>query len=145
MIDRDKLDELYDSVVQMASSLLEKNGEFFPIGATVGVDGTVTHVGFHNGDEHPESQAVIDGLTAIHKQQAASGEILASAIAFDVRVRSPETGDAVDAVMTRIRAADYARDVVLPYTLRTSGLFKKSRSLEVGQPSASEGEQDVFS
>lgn len=145
MIDKDRLDDLFDHALSSAMALLEKNGEFFPLGASIGSDGQVGLLASYDGDDHPESQTVIDGLTSALRQQASEGAILASAIAFDARVRSPETGEAVDAVITRIRAKDYARDIAVPYQLHTKGLFKKTRSIAQGQATASEGEQDIFS
>ena len=139
-----KLDELYSVMVEMAFALLEKNGEFFPIGAVVSLDSAIQHVATYDGDEHPESQMVIDQLTQLFCGQANEGAILASAIAFDARLRSPETGEAVDAIMIRLRAKDYARDVAMPYELRTSGFIRKTREVEAGQASASEGRQDIF-
>jgi hypothetical protein len=144
MVERNKLDELFDVAVSSAFALLEKNGEFFPLGASIAPDGTVGQLAVFDGDEHPESQTVINGLTQAFGQQAAEGAILASAISFDARVRSPETGEAVDAIITRIRAKEYARDIAVPYTLRTKGLFKKVHTVEQGQATASEGQQDIF-
>ncbi len=144
MLDKDKLDELFDNLIQFALSLLERNGEFFPIGSTVMPNGEIRPVAVYDGDERPESQTVIDQLTVIFQQQADEGTILASAIAFDARIRSSQSGEISDAIVTRIRARDYARDVSLPYRLETKGLFKKTRTLGIGEVSASEGAQDVF-
>lgn len=144
MIDRDKLDELFDALANSALSLLEANGEFYPIGAVIAADRQIRFVQAHEGDEHPESQAVIDDLTKVFKGMVADEGILASAISFDARITSPDIGEAVDAIVTRIRAKDYARDVSIPYHLKTSGLFRKNRLLECGEPSASEGSQDIF-
>lgn len=143
MIDREKLDELYDTLSQAAFDLLQQNGEFFPIGAVIRGD-DIDLVAFDAGEEHPASQDVIDGLTEVFKGEAARGAISASAIAFDGRVRSQDTGKPTDAVIVRLRAAGYATDVFTPYDLQTRGLFKKTRTLQAGQAGASEGAQDVF-
>lgn len=144
MVDRNKLDELYEKMVDQTFALLEKNGEFFPIGAVVKLDGETRDVITYDGREQPESQTVIDELTQVFQEQALAGEIIASAIAFDARIRSSETGKAVDTIITRIRATGYARDVAMPYLLKTSGIFKKTYAIEGGQASASAGEQDIF-
>ena len=144
MVDREKLDELFGTVTDMAAMLLEKNGEFFPIGAVVRANGDIEHVAIHDGDEQPQSQTVIENLTKLFRDQAAKGIIVASAVGFDATVRSPETGAATDAIVTRITAMGYARDVNLPYSLTVKGLFRKIRTVAQGQPSASEGAQDVF-
>jgi len=124
--------------------LLEQNGEFFPLGAVVGQDGEVAHVAVQGEDEHPESQTVIEELTGLFRSRAAEGAILASVVAFDARVRPSADSPPVDAIVCRIRAADYARDVVTPYSISTSGLFRKTRKVDTMVPSASEGRQDVF-
>ena len=58
------LDALLDPLVRFAQQQLEKHGEFFPIGASVGGDGEVTLSAIELDDERPPSQAVIDGLVS---------------------------------------------------------------------------------
>ena len=144
MTDRAKLDELYGAVVDMACKLLEQNGEFIPIGAVLDHDGQVQFVAVDDGDDRPQSQAVIQSLTEVFRAQAAQGTIAASAIALDATVRSPETGAGTDAIVTRIRAPGYTRDVATPYTIETKGFLRKTRTVSTGAASASEGDQDVF-
>ncbi len=85
-VTREKLDELYGIILNMACFLLEKSGEFFPICSVVKPDGVVTHLAVYDGDEHPESAKVIGELENVLRNQAAADEILASAIAIDSRV-----------------------------------------------------------
>ena len=145
MEDRAKLDDFYGTMLDMACMLLEKHGEFIPIGAVLNNDGEIQLVAVDDGDDRPQSQTVIEGLTEVFRSQAAQGEIAASAIALDATVRSPETGVATDAIVTRIRAPGYTRDVATPYTLETKGFLRKTRTVAIGTASASEGDQDVFS
>ena len=143
-IDRAKLDELYGVICDMAFFLLEKNGEFFPIGAVVDASGEIRHVAIYDGEEHPDSNQVIAGLTEHFQQQASDGAILASAIAADVKVRPSPDAAPTDAVLVRLRSSDFARDAVQPYAIETSGIFKKTRKIVQGNPTANAAEQDVF-
>lgn len=143
-VDNEKLDELFGAAVDMAVFLLEQNGEFFPIGAVVDQDGAVSYVAIESEEDQPESKAVIQELTKLFTERAAEGSILASVIAFDARVRPYPDAAPVDAIVSRIRAPGYARDVITPYSITTSGLFRKKRKVETGPASASEGQQDIF-
>lgn len=144
MSDKAKLDELFGAVIDMAAFLLEQNGEFFPIGAVLDREGQVTYVAIESEGEQQESQAVIAELTSMLRGRAGEDSIAASAVAFDARVRPSPDAPPVDAVVARIRAPDYARDIVTPYVISTSGLFRKKRKVETSPSTASEGEQDIF-
>lgn len=141
---REKLDELYQAAVDMAGFLLEQAGEFFPIGCVVTSSGEVTHVAIHDGDEHPDVQQVMDGLQQLFRKQAADGEIVASALAIGIRARRAAEDPPTDAICVRLRSADFCRDAIVPYTLKSSGFFRKTRTVEMGEAWAQAAEQDIF-
>ncbi|HDH24689.1 MAG TPA: hypothetical protein ENH00_00645 [Actinobacteria bacterium] len=61
---QDDLDELLNAALPAAAFLLRKNGELFPFGVEVMVDGTVRHVAADPGvGERPDSLAVLESLT----------------------------------------------------------------------------------
>lgn len=142
---REKLDELYGVIVDMAQFLLGQSGEFYPVGSVVRADGEVQHVAVHDGEEHPESRQVIASLQQVFRKQASDGEILASAIAIDTRVRRSAEDAPVDAICVQLRSADFCRDVIVPYTIETSGLFRKKRAVTIGEAWANAAAQDIFS
>ncbi len=143
-VSREQLDELYAEILDMAVHLLEKSGEFFPIGMVVKADGQRTHVAFHDGNEHPPSLEVIAGLRAIFRTQAAEGTILASALASDTRVRPAAGGNPIDAIHIMLRSQEFCRDVVVPYTVATTGLFRKKRAVTLGSATAQAADQEIF-
>ena len=144
MTSQDQLDELYSACLDMAAALLEKNGEFFPIAFELAADGQIRGIAVMEEDEQPPSQQVIDSLLYVLRERAASGAIMAAAMAVDIRVRQDPEAVPRDAVQVRLRAADYARDVISPYTIATSGLFRKTRKLHLDTSYAQAAENDVF-
>ncbi|WP_340588725.1 hypothetical protein [Erythrobacter alti] len=144
MPSQDQLDDLYIASLDMAATLLEKNGEFFPIGHKLGKDGQIAAIAVLEDDDNPPSQQVIEGLETALRSLAGAGDIAASAIAVDIRVRPVPDAEPTDAVQVRVRAADYARDVIVPYHVATSGLFRKKRKVSIGTPYAQAAENDIF-
>ena len=53
---------LIDWLMQFAERQLANYGEFFPFGGAMGMDGTLSFVATHDGDEHPDSSNVIESL-----------------------------------------------------------------------------------
>ena len=92
------------------------------------------------GKEHPESQEVIDFLTAAFREQAASGAIRASGVCIDVRTIPPGQTEKTDAILARLEHKDgEAIDVYLPYR---KPLFGK---VKYGELFATPGAAQVFS
>ncbi len=144
MPSQDQLDDLYSACLDMAAALLEKNGEFYPIAFELTADGQIAAVAVMEEGENPPSQQVIDSLLYVLRERAASGAIAASAMAVDIRVRRNPDDVPTDAVQVRLRAADYARDVIAPYTIATSGLLRKKRKLHLDTPYAKAAENEIF-
>ena len=52
------------ATIPFAQEMLAKNGEFYPYGASLSIDGEVKMEASYTGDEQPESQALLDLLVA---------------------------------------------------------------------------------
>ena len=129
---QDDLDGTVAAGLDAARHLLDKNGEFFPFGVTLMVDGEQRLVA---GDpalgEHPESQAVLetlyDGVAGVRD------DLRAAAFVADVLVGGS------DAISVRVEHRDGgpAIQVVQQFTKAGSGI-------EYGATSASEAERRVW-
>ena len=82
MTPKEECEELMNEILPFTINCLEKYGEFFPCGAVMKNDKTITLTTSYDGDEKPESKDVIDKLENIHKKLANDNEIIASAIAY---------------------------------------------------------------
>lgn len=118
------LDALLDPLVRFAQQQLEKHGEFFPIGASVGGDGEVTLSAIELDDERPPSQAVIDGLVSSFRSNAEIGAIRAAGVCLDVRTVAPGTSDKTDAICVRLERPGEAIAIYLPYRKPRLGRMK---------------------
>lgn len=121
--ERDELDALLNSLLPMAQEFLRTRGEFYPFGAALGSDGQVSLQQGYDGNEQPDSQGLIDLLTAGQRADAAAGRIRAAGICYDVRMRGQD-GRPTDAVAVSLEHRDGDTVmVVLPYSKgRFSGL-----------------------
>lgn len=116
------LDDLLNAVLPLAQELLQKYGEFFPLGASKAASGQINHCAVDLGVERPASQDVIDSLISVFKQAAGSGEIIAMAICFDSLYRADTSSKAVDAICVRIeRIGGEAVTVNQPYKKKLFG------------------------
>jgi hypothetical protein len=130
------MDSLLDALITFAQQTLEKYGEFYPFAAAITSGGELQMVGGETGDERPASQEVLDTLYAGLGDQARRGEIRASGVCFDVRLRGADTDDAIQ-VSLEHSEGDPA-NVYLPYKRR------RLRRLEYGELFATPGDRRVF-
>lgn len=133
-------EELLNVVLPFAEELLAKYGEFFPFGAAMNPLGGISHVAGYTGSERPPSSDVIDLLRSAFRLSGRSGEYRATALAYDVRVRAPDSdSDAKsDAVAIELDHQDsYSVVVYFPYTL-PEGV------VEFGPPFAQAGSNEIF-
>jgi len=114
--ERDDLDALLDPLIGFAQGQLRKVGEFYPFGCTMAGDGQIALTGAHTGDEHPDSQQVIDLLAGGMRAQALSGEIRAAGICYDTRLRLPQGGSTDAIAMSLEHALGDRVLVVMPYS-----------------------------
>jgi len=114
--------------------MLEKAGEFHPFGGTLSQDGKVVAVGGYNGEEHPEAQEIYRLLADAFRSGARSGEFLGVALAANVNIPTQFSSALPDGIRVHIESSGHSRLVYLPYKIQVSGMFKKTRSVELGGP-----------
>jgi hypothetical protein len=114
--ERDDLDALLDPLIGFAQGQLQKVGEFYPFGCTMSNDGQIAMSGADTGDEHPQSQEVIDLLAAGMRAQAESGTIRAAGICYDTRLRLPDGASTEAIAMSLEHALGDRVLVVMPYS-----------------------------
>lgn len=134
------LDELLNALYDRAVYLLNKNGEFFPIGATIDEAGELNNCAGYTGKEQPPSQEIIDLLEAAFRQQVDRGELRAAGICLDARVTRPGQSEPQDAICARLehRTGENV-EVYLPYRKLADG------TLEYGELFASRLDGVIFS
>ena len=138
MTPKEQCEILLDQLIQFAEGQLKKHGEFYPFAAVMLTDDSVAVTGYYDGNEHPESKDVIEGLIQSHKQMNEKGEIKASGIAWNAAVTSPE-GKPSDAIVVSLEHKDgYSVIVGEPYKI---GFFKK---VTFGNLFAMKGKNDIF-
>lgn len=116
-----------------AKQMLAQNGEFYPYGVTLGLDGNVTHVSAQGKTDHPASKELIDVLVANFQEEAAGKRIKASAIVFDVLIKLPEKDRKVDAIQVNLdHSEDYSVEVLFPYSMEQGRLSYDSPFAQMG-------------
>ena len=112
---------LLNEVLPFAEQMLCNYGEFLPYAGALRPSGEVVSIGGYDGQEHPPSKDVIDLLANGLREGAASGEYLATALIYDVRVTPPSASEATDAIAAELEHKDgYSVTVFFPYE-RTNG------------------------
>jgi hypothetical protein len=139
---RDDLDTLVDPVLRYAQHLLEKQGSFSPFGADLSSPGEVRLDAPYDGDEHPDSIALIRLLKVALKAKAQAGEIRASGICSTVRVRPSDGGEPADAICVALEHRDgEAVTALLPYQIRRRLLGSK---VSYGDLTAEPSDREIF-
>jgi hypothetical protein len=136
---RPDLDEIMNKLIPFAQQMLAKAGEFYPFGASMRTDGQLVLNNAYAGSEHPPSQELIGLLTAGFQQEAASGNLRAAGLCFDVRVVPPGSSEKLDAICVQLEHADGE-------AVRTFVPFKKSwfGKVKYGEMFASQGTPAFF-
>lgn len=135
---KEQCETLLDSVLPFAEKMLKEHGEFYPFGATLKRDGTQALAAADNGTDKPASQPLIDLLKSGFRAAAVKGDIVASALAYDVRVTPPGSSTKTDAVAVELDHRDgYSVVVFFPYTV-------KSGSVVFGDAFANAGANSIF-
>jgi hypothetical protein len=134
----DEIQQLLSFLLPFAERMLAEQGEFYPYAASMSADGELSAVAVHEDEEHPDTG---DLLVSLHEQlraQAAEGEIRASAIAADVTLTDPDSGETTDAVQVELDHADADPvDIYVPYETDGEGV-------KFGELVAAEGREPVF-
>ena len=135
---KEEAEAVLNMLVPAATHLLEKNGAMYPIGAAMLSNGSITAVGVYEGDEHPSSQKVIDGLNEALRAEARKGHYKATGIAVDVRAIPPGESEKTDAIEVRLEhVSGYSVRVVFPYHVN-------DRKVTLGKAFAGKGTNEVF-
>ena len=88
-----ELDQLLKVALEFAQKMLKQHGEFYPFGASMGLDGKISMDGAATGQERPASQELLDLLSDSYSRRATAGELRTAAICADVRVPSRLRGE----------------------------------------------------
>lgn len=136
---KEDCEHLMNSVLPLAEKMLKEHAEFYPYGGHMTSSGEIVHVGGKVDDtDHPKSQPIIDLLEGAFQKQAQSGEIRASAIVFDVRIKQPGTQEKTDAIQVCLDHREgYSVQVLFPYKITNGALL-------FGQTFAQRGAAKIF-
>lgn len=129
-----QLHELLTYCMQFAELMLRDAGEFYPFGATTGLDGQVRAVGGSDGTERPDPREIFAMLGESFAAEAGAGSILGAALAANVDVPADYEAPYPDALRVHLEAPGFSRQVYVPYKLSLKGLFRKSREVTFAEP-----------
>lgn len=83
-------EKLLQFITGASEHLLKKNGEFFPIAATLSQDGKISPVYYQSDETRPESKKVIVELKKVINSD--KEKVIAAAIAYEMLIsRPPDT------------------------------------------------------
>ncbi|MCX6955248.1 MAG: hypothetical protein NTV51_24100 [Verrucomicrobia bacterium] len=136
---KQQLEELLAAARPLAHTMLEQHAEFFPYGATMGLDGKITSVAGDTGDEHPRSREIITLLKRGYREQGASGKLLACALVYDVRVVPPGRTEKTDAIAVDLDHRD-GMSVTMYYPYKIGS----DKEVVSGEFFATQGRDDIF-
>ena len=139
MNQKEDAEKLLNSLLPFAHQMLVQYREFFPYGGVMAHDGTITHEGGYNGEEHQPSQTIIDLLNTTHKQKANEGNLRACSVVYDIRTIPPGKLEKQDAIAVAIdHVSGYTVVVMFPYC------FDAKQQLIVESPFAVKGAATIF-
>ncbi|MEN3323470.1 hypothetical protein VP395_07000 [Mariniflexile soesokkakense] len=97
------IQNIIDYSHKFAEKMLNNAKEYYPFGAKINNNGELIAVGYKdNESDFPESQKVIDELTAEFERELNIGEIKAYGLTYDVRVQTDSLKDKTDAILIDI-------------------------------------------
>jgi hypothetical protein len=136
---RADLNSLLGTMLPFAQDMLAQHGEFYPFGATMSAAGEIKQTAASTGEEHPNSQELIELLVGAYRAQAKNKKVRAVGICLDVRTIAPGETEKTDAICARLRHSDSeSLDVFLPYQKDEAG------EITFGELFATQGDQDIF-
>ncbi len=135
-IDQAQLDALFTAALEAAIARIEKDGSFFPLLFELRANGAIQNVALLETGPIDGAQTVLDRFATVLKERAAEGAIRAAAI---VQLRPGQRE-----VEVRLRARNYANDVIVPFELTREGLLKQKRKLTLGDFSLRAAENEIF-
>ncbi len=116
----DDCNQLLNLALPFAEQMLKEHGEFLPFGAQILADGKIASVAVNEDDTR--SQNLIDLLQAAFKADAINGNVIATALVYDVRVLPPGASQKSDAIALNLDHRDnYSVIVFMPYVIADGG------------------------
>jgi hypothetical protein len=80
-------EELMNSILPVAETMLKRHGEFYPYGGYMKLDGSIVHVGAAEADTgRPKSKDLLFILRSSFQEMARARQCKAVAMVFDVAV-----------------------------------------------------------
>ena len=140
----EKLHELLTYCIDFGKTMLINSGEFYPFGATLGLDGKVAAAGGYNGEEHPASQDIYRLLGEAFTSSATEGSIAAAALAANVNIPSEYNPPAPDGIRVLLESNGFSRFIYIPYVIKKQGFFTKSNSVTLFEPIAVQVDPGMF-
>jgi hypothetical protein len=135
---KEQCEKLMNAILPFAEQMLRAKGEFFPYGGALRINGEITSVAASDGHESPPSIDVINMLKSSFIIGAKSGEYVATALVYDVRITLPATGQKSDAIAISLNhQSHYSSVVYIPYELKAGILY-------YGEIFSQKGEFDIF-
>jgi hypothetical protein len=133
-------ERLMNTVLPVADKMLKQFKEFYPYGAYMRPNGRIVEVGAaEHRTEHPKSKDLLDKLRSSFSKLAASNKCKATAIVFDVLLKSSDTHQHSNAIQICLEHSDgYSAEVFFPYETTDDG------RVVYGETFAQEGGHDVF-
>lgn len=114
------LTSLSRHLLPFAQQMLRRYGEFYPFAATMDANGAIAAAeAYPSGDDHPESQRVLDLLIDGLTLDAETGRIRAAGVCVDVlTIPAGETAkrDAICLKLAQVNGETF--DVYVPYSRR---------------------------
>ena len=138
MSPKEECEVLMNELISFGKKILKKQGEFYPFGGVMYIDESTSLLGFHGGDESPDSKDVMDGLIEACKQLIINNEIKSSGIVWNASVITAN-GEETDAILISLEHKD-EYSVKVAYTYK-KGLFKR---FKWGELVALNGDKNIF-
>lgn len=119
-----EFDHLLSFCIEYAKRRLEKQGAYYPFGASIKSDGSGSADGVpRQGSMQPTMQAVLDAYMALYQQRAKEGAIRAAAICWDGNL-TLDDGKQIDAIAIVLEhMSKESIFVYLPYQKSESGEY----------------------
>ncbi|PIW26313.1 MAG: hypothetical protein COW30_15740 [Rhodospirillales bacterium CG15_BIG_FIL_POST_REV_8_21_14_020_66_15] len=132
---QEDIKQVMGSLLAVAQITLKQQGALTPFAVALTTQGEVLHLA---GEDAAEPVVAIERLTATCAHEAAAGAYRAAAVAYDVRIEHPQTGEERDAIAVNFDHRENASVIYcLPYRI-------KGGDVELEQPLTQQGERRVF-
>lgn len=135
---------LFEHCREFAKVMLIDSGEFYPFGAEISDDGSLSAVAGWIGEEHPNPFDIHELLKEGFVSKARAGTIIAAALAVNVNVPGQYQPAFPDGVRIQLETSGNSRYIYVPYRITISGLFRKSRNVDFAEPFAVQLAEDWF-